>query len=548
MSTSTNGDNSSPKKSSSNRMPMPSLNQLAARMTSKSDKAGADNATTPTARPRLAASILRTTSSASNASNASAASSNDSVAVQPAGSTRAPSPVSSQRSSSTTPGPEGGDPLTSDRLDKLEKLNSASSVASSATVNSAGSDPGERDGSKDKGMPAPKGYKNIPSLDAITARLAKTRALSIDGTSKPPDPEMIDDPKTPGLQVMKEEHPLQFPWTLYHDSKSKFPYSAAPNSANPTGAAPPLAPHSTASSTSNSPTTATDPSQPATHAPAETHSYEANLTVIGTFTTVEQFCRYFNWLKPPSLLDRSTNSNYHLFKAPIKPMWEDPANANGGKWVITMRNQPELLDRCWSWACMALVGEELEEIPDGIEGATTTKSDPDSDLGEICGVVVSLRSKVDRIQVWIRSRDNVERINAIGKKLVKVLDVGEKDGIGLEFQYNTDDYRADRSVPSKFLSIQALPNTSYRSTFQGLPNAAPGPGNPPGAAAAPNGGHAHSRSIGGIGVVGSGGFTPVEQTPPPLSAGVPNSNPGAGAGAFGNFGVPLGAGNGWRRR
>lgn len=97
-------------------------------------------------------------------------------------------------------------------------------------------------------------------------------------------------------------------------------------------------------------------------------------------------------------------------------MWEDAANAQGGKWVLTMKNNPALLDRCWAWLAMALVGEELEE----------------SD--EICGAVVSLRSKVDRIQLWTRSKDDVERLNGIGKKLVKLLDVSEADSIGLEFQ------------------------------------------------------------------------------------------------------------------
>jgi len=59
------------------------------------------------------------------------------------------------------------------------------------------------------------GYKNIPSLDAITARLAKARALSIDGTAKPPEPEMIENPKTPGIPMKAPEHPLQFSWYAY---------------------------------------------------------------------------------------------------------------------------------------------------------------------------------------------------------------------------------------------------------------------------------------------------------------------------------------------
>jgi hypothetical protein len=97
-------------------------------------------------------------------------------------------------------------------------------------------------------------------------------------------------------------------------------------------------------------------------------------------------------------------------------MWEDPANAHGGKWVLTMKNTPALLDRCWAWTAMALVGEELE------------------DGDEICGVVVSLRAKVDRIQIWTRSKEDVEKLNGIAKRLVKVLDISEADSIGLEFQ------------------------------------------------------------------------------------------------------------------
>jgi len=97
-------------------------------------------------------------------------------------------------------------------------------------------------------------------------------------------------------------------------------------------------------------------------------------------------------------------------------MWEDPANADGGKWVLTMKNNPELLDRSWSWLAMALVGEELDEGD------------------EICGAVVSLRSKVDRIQLWTRSKDDVEKLNTIGKRMVKLLDLSDGDQIGFEFQ------------------------------------------------------------------------------------------------------------------
>ncbi|KAF9446999.1 translation initiation factor eIF4e [Macrolepiota fuliginosa MF-IS2] len=351
-------------------------------------------------RPRLAANALRTGSTTSLATTASTT---DSVAVN-ISNTRSASPSTTPISppySETPPSNEpSGDALTSERL---EKHNQETTPVTEK-------------------KPVKVGYKNIPSLDAITARLVKTRHLSIDGTAKPPEAPMIEDPKTPGVQMKAPEHPLQFPWTIFHDTKAKFPYT-------PASAAP------------NSSTTSEASAHYNLH-PPDTHDYEAGLTVIGEFNTVEAFCRYFNWLKPPSKLEK--NSNYHLFKTGIKPMWEDPANANGGKWVLTMKNSPELLDRCWSWLAMALVGEELE------------------DGDEICGAVVSLRTKVDRIQLWTRSKDDVEKLNSIGKKMVKLLDVSEADQIGLEFQYNTE----DRPQPNRFLSIQSMPNTGFRSSFQ----------------------------------------------------------------------------------
>ncbi|KAJ6463268.1 translation initiation factor eIF 4e-like domain-containing protein [Mycena vitilis] len=446
---------------------LPSLNQLAARININAPNGAAAApapSTTSAARPRLSAFTLRTTSNASNTSLASTA---DSMAVNvPSTRSTSPSALSSSPRSGTpvNEAVAGGDPnLTSE---KLEKLNQETATPVSEKKN------------------VKVGYKNIPSLDAITARLQKTRALSVDGTARPPEPEMIEDPKTPGFPMKAPEHPLEYPWTIYHDTKAKVPFTpAAPPTPSPA-----VTPSATPSSAQG---------EFIAH-PPEPIDYEAGLTVVGEFSTVEEFCRYFNWLKPPSHLER--NSNYHLFKSGIKPMWEDEANANGGKWVLTMKNNPALLDRCWNWLAMALVGEELEE---------------GNDL--ICGAVVSLRSKVDRIQVWTRGKDDVEKLNGIGKKLVKLLDVSEADGIGLEFQYNTD----DRPLANKFLSIQAMPVTSYRPTFQ--PNGAPGR----------MGGHGRTESVG----AGASPYTPVEASVP-ASAG-----PG---GAFGSFGIGIGGAAAWR--
>ncbi|KAI9462867.1 eukaryotic translation initiation factor 4E class II [Lactarius psammicola] len=414
---------------------LPSLNQLAARIGASTPPSNHSSAN----RPRLAASLLRTGSQTSVSTMTSLA---DSVAVNaPVTRSTSPGALSTSPPNSTNGSVNGdalaaagpGEPLTAE---KVEKLAQETAVL-------------------DKPVKKAKGYKNIPSLDAITARYARARTLSVDGTAVPPEAEPVEDPQTPGVMTKPHEHPLQHSWTIYHDTKARVPYT---------------------------PMSASDSSYPA---PADSGTYEAGLTTVGDFDTVESYCRYFNWLKPPSKLER--NSNYHLFKSGIKPMWEDEANANGGKWVLTMKNNPTLLDQCWQWLTMALVGEELDE----------------SD--EICGAVVSLRSKVDRIQLWTRSKDDVEKVNGIGRKLVKLLDVSEADGIGLEFQYNTE----DRPLPNKFLSIQAVPQSSFRPTFHTntktgspvtapseLPGPGPGPG-PTGASSGPPGG-----AFAGFGVTG----------------------------------------------
>jgi translation initiation factor 4E len=178
---------------------LPTLNALAARININNPALGASGHPTSVSapRPRLAASVLRTGSTTSLATTASTT---DSVVVN-VPSTRSTSPSALSLpippARSITPFNDNvaggaaagtGDPLTSE---KLEKHNQETLVADKPT----------------KGR-----YKNIPSLDAITARLAKTRTLSVDGTAKPPEPEMIEDPKTPGVPMKAPEHPLQFPW------------------------------------------------------------------------------------------------------------------------------------------------------------------------------------------------------------------------------------------------------------------------------------------------------------------------------------------------
>jgi len=161
----------------------------------------------------------------------------------------------------------------------------------------------------------------------------------------------------------------------------------------------------------------------------EQESYESNLRAVGTFGTVEDFWRYYNHLVKPSQLD--LNANYHFFKNGIKPMWEDAANAKGGKWVLTFRDR-NLLDLCWENVILGLIGETLDVN------------------NEICGAVMSRRKAGDRIAVWNKSGDELA-ILGIGRKLKAILGV-DPNKVNPSYQSHEDSMKTGTSYsnPSRY--------------------------------------------------------------------------------------------------
>ncbi|XP_051138607.1 eukaryotic translation initiation factor NCBP-like isoform X1 [Andrographis paniculata] len=110
-------------------------------------------------------------------------------------------------------------------------------------------------------------------------------------------------------------------------------------------------------------------------------SYEDNVKKIVEFSTVEAFWVCYCHLARPSTLPSPTD--LHLFKAGIRPLWEDSANCNGGKWII--RFKKIVSGRFWEDLILALIGDQL-------------------DYGDnICGAVLSIRFNEDIVSVWNRN-------------------------------------------------------------------------------------------------------------------------------------------------
>lgn len=129
-----------------------------------------------------------------------------------------------QPSSATSPNSSSPDSAPGEKPVSIE-----TSIAQlAATSLSGASEDGKKsdESSKEK---APRGYKNVPSLEAITARMALSRAQSADGPSKETDVDGLKDMKKAttapadledgevedlgeGKQPKDTSHPLQHTW------------------------------------------------------------------------------------------------------------------------------------------------------------------------------------------------------------------------------------------------------------------------------------------------------------------------------------------------
>ncbi|KAJ6434099.1 hypothetical protein OIU84_017746 [Salix udensis] len=117
-----------------------------------------------------------------------------------------------------------------------------------------------------------------------------------------------------------------------------------------------------------------------------------------------------------------------LLKEGIRPLWEDSANCNGGKWII--RFKKVVSGRFWEDLVLALVGDQLDYSDD------------------ICGAVLSIRYNEDILSVWNR--------NASDRQGVMALRDAIKRHLKLPHSYVMDYKPHDASLRD---------NSSYRNTW-----------------------------------------------------------------------------------
>ena len=91
-----------------------------------------------------------------------------------------------------------------------------------------------------------------------------------------------------------------------------------------------------------------------------------------------------------------------------RPVWEDPLNLSGGKWIIRLKKG--VSDRIWEDLVLGIIGDQFDECTTGREheegnGVHDCDSEGGENAGEwpeICGATLSVRQSEDILSVWNR--------------------------------------------------------------------------------------------------------------------------------------------------
>ncbi|KAL0216016.1 hypothetical protein P9112_008200 [Eukaryota sp. TZLM1-RC] len=145
----------------------------------------------------------------------------------------------------------------------------------------------------------------------------------------------------------------------------------------------------------------------AAEASKDKSSFENTMRNLITFSTAEKFVSILKAL--PKTSDYKSGSSLQVFEADVKPTWEDPNNANGGRYKYSLpsfRGNESEINQFVDNILMFLVGEQFGELGD-----------------LITGIYILVKRGSPRVDIWLRSCDDVEAIKQIAEILIDQCDV-----------------------------------------------------------------------------------------------------------------------------
>jgi len=168
-------------------------------------------------------------------------------------------------------------------------------------------------------------------------------------------------------------------------------------------------------------------------------SWDENLIKICDVTTIEDFWAVFHHMQDVASLE--SGCDYALFKTGIRPMWEDPANKEGGRWLLTLDRfqRMQYLNDIWLEIMLYLIGGDHKD---------------DSTDSCINGAVVNIRNKADKVALWLPIADKNQghgpKILEVGHELKSRMKIPKHFPIHFETHSNVSSRRGS-TAKSEFI-------------------------------------------------------------------------------------------------
>eukprot|EP00392_Amoebophrya_sp_AT5.2_P006379 g6391.t1 len=139
--------------------------------------------------------------------------------------------------------------------------------------------------------------------------------------------------------------------------------------------------------------------------------YDEGLVKVCEMKTVQDFYRVWNNLQEGL-------GCLSLFKKGVRPLWEDKANANGGRWVLSQTGAQERMKFFTEMALAMIGGHFGKEV--------------EAEGDEILGVSFHLYKKAWKIEMWNKN-GAADTVRAVDLKLRQILQVGDRDAFSIKY-------------------------------------------------------------------------------------------------------------------
>jgi Eukaryotic initiation factor 4E len=140
-----------------------------------------------------------------------------------------------------------------------------------------------------------------------------------------------------------------------------------------------------------------------------TSTFSTRLTLLAdSVADIGVFYKIYNNFPWESL---KLKDSVHIFRAGVKPLWEDPENLDGGAFTLKIRRDEGRAVRAWEEVCLMGCGGELQAA---LVDAGITKD-------HVLGMSYSPRLYWGHITIWTKKGDSFKSVEVLEKMMLERL-------------------------------------------------------------------------------------------------------------------------------